>query len=413
MNIDQIHRFLAGIHHKIDEQKKIAQITGENFNVFRIVGMETSEVHTHSAFLGELLNPKGAHGQGSIFLKLFLAAPVKSIDEKASTAQLIRDFHAETARLELEVYIGQIDAEYTEGGRIDIVLTDQRGRHIFIENKINARDQKNQMLRYNRHDPKAALFYLTLSGESPSKDSLGNGGFEVHAISYQKDILQWLIQCRKESAMLPSVREALTQYVELIRFLTNQTAMKTMKEEIKALILKSPDFIEAIDACSQSLTEIVWEADKNFREVMGTKWADQIQPIHIDGKVVILAGFAEDADGFYVGYRFMDGDKNISSTDQGIKYANHLRAIDPTFVRNSGNIGWHNPVGFSRRVKVANLDKRLLLKFYLREKELDEFARKIISQQIQIRNDLEKMISNSATHQPDSTNPCNPPALST
>ena len=51
--------------------ENIAEITGENFNVFRILGLSSSEVRTHSAFIAELLNPKGSHNQKQIFLKLF------------------------------------------------------------------------------------------------------------------------------------------------------------------------------------------------------------------------------------------------------------------------------------------------------------------------------------------------------
>ena len=39
---------------------KIAKSTGENFNIFTVMGMESNEVKTHSAIIGELLNPKGS-----------------------------------------------------------------------------------------------------------------------------------------------------------------------------------------------------------------------------------------------------------------------------------------------------------------------------------------------------------------
>ena len=45
---------------------------GEYFNLIKIMGMATSEVHTHTPIIADLLNPKGSHGQGSIFLKIFV-----------------------------------------------------------------------------------------------------------------------------------------------------------------------------------------------------------------------------------------------------------------------------------------------------------------------------------------------------
>ena len=47
----------------------IAELTGENFNIFKILKMETKEVKTHSAFLAELLNPKGSNGQIDVLIK--------------------------------------------------------------------------------------------------------------------------------------------------------------------------------------------------------------------------------------------------------------------------------------------------------------------------------------------------------
>ena len=38
-------------------QQKLALLSGENFNVFRILGLESREVRMHSAFLGELSGP--------------------------------------------------------------------------------------------------------------------------------------------------------------------------------------------------------------------------------------------------------------------------------------------------------------------------------------------------------------------
>ena len=401
ITIEQTHHFLAGIHHKIEEQKKIAAVTGENFNVFRILGMEASEVHTHSAFLGELLNPKGSHGQGCLFLKVFLALFSKSTD-RGSFAQQISGFHAESATLELEKYIGRIDADFTEGGRIDVVLADKFGSQIFIENKIYAGDQKNQLLRYHKHDQKAALVYLTLDGKIPPKSSLAEDAFEVRAISYQKDILEWLIQCRKEVAALPTVREAITQYIELVRFLTHQTASKTMKEEIKKLITKNPDYVDAIQASSQSLDEIILEAVSVFKEHFSKIWADQpIKPIKVNGGLAIIGEWGEDKDGFFIGYRIKDGTTVVKEDSElKRKFANLLHAIDPTFTYDEYNIGWHNPVGFSKKQKVEGLDRKLLVRFYAEKNAdqtaLDKFTQNIIGQQLKIRNALEESIKTSA-----------------
>ena len=109
------------------------------FNIFKILGIGRREVSTHSPMLGNLLNPKGSHGQGDAFLRLFVSMLG------------IADFDTASARLELEYYIGRVTEK--SGGRIDIVILDKDGNAIFIENKIGAGDQKKQLQRYRQRKP--------------------------------------------------------------------------------------------------------------------------------------------------------------------------------------------------------------------------------------------------------------------
>ena len=69
MSIQNLLTQVSSLSEKYD---KILKETGEDFNIFKILKMESKEVKTHSAFLSELLNPKGSHGQNDIFLKLFI-----------------------------------------------------------------------------------------------------------------------------------------------------------------------------------------------------------------------------------------------------------------------------------------------------------------------------------------------------
>src|SRR5690606_41341365 len=82
----------------------VAKSTGENFNLFRILGMETAEVKTHSRFLAELLNPKGSHLQGDVFLKLFIdyLNNLKLIEENNEI-----ELKPEQSNVQIEKYIGK------------------------------------------------------------------------------------------------------------------------------------------------------------------------------------------------------------------------------------------------------------------------------------------------------------------
>lgn len=201
----------------------IAEFSGENFNIFRILKVHSAEVRLHSAFLAELLNPKGSHGHQDVFLKLFVEMFCKGnpIDTASSKVQI-------------EKHAGSINEQGTEGGRIDIYVIDSQNNHILIENKIYAGDQFNQLLRYSNLQSKGTLIYLTLFGSDPSDNSKGTlvKSVDFECCSYKDDILKWLEQCRKEVVMQPLIRESITQYINLIKYLTNQSINQTMEVEI-------------------------------------------------------------------------------------------------------------------------------------------------------------------------------------
>lgn len=214
------------VSRKIKEQRKEKFERGENYNIFNDLGFMSDEVHLHSMFLANLLNPKGSHGQRGKFLEAFLKMLQKSFPA-ISADRLVLD--TANASVEVEKYIGrQTD---NEGGRIDIYLTD--GKHsIIIENKIYAVDQHHQMLRYwnygmsqkvNDTEKSFVLIYLTLDGCSPSKDSLGEYLKEndIVCLSYKSDIRGWLDRCVELSSRTPLVRETINQYISTIDILTN------------------------------------------------------------------------------------------------------------------------------------------------------------------------------------------------
>src|SRR5690606_24060533 len=139
-----------------------SRLKGENFNVFSILNMEHKENGTHSAFLGELLNPNGSHSKGNLFLKLFL--------------QIVGNntINLENASVILEKHIGIRDDANLLGGRVDIYITDLVNS-ICIENKIYAADQNVQLQRYCNHNKEYnTVYYLTLDGSDASKESKGD-----------------------------------------------------------------------------------------------------------------------------------------------------------------------------------------------------------------------------------------------
>ena len=236
------------VSQKIKEQRKEKFERGESFNIFNDLGFMSNEVHLHSMFLANLLNPKGSHGQRGKFLEAFLKMLQKSFP--AISADSL-ELDTAIASVEVEKYIGrQTDSE---GGRIDIYLTD--GKHsIIIENKIYAGDQHHQMLRYWNYgmsqkgddtEKSFVLIYLTLDGCSPSKESLGEDLKEndIVCLSYKSDIRGWLDRCVELASRTPLVRETINQYISTIDILTNNV-MEDNKELLD--ILSKEENLDAI-----------------------------------------------------------------------------------------------------------------------------------------------------------------------
>lgn len=280
MKLQSEEKLLSACKRILKHQKEIEKLKGENFNIFSILKMESKENATHSAFLGELLNPKGSHSKGNIFLKLFIEKLLPTEEDEDLETKVKTAFNTEKASLKLEFFIGKVETDNNikSGGRIDIYLWDDKGNTISIENKIYAKDQEAQIERYcNFNKDKNTVFYLTLKGEEPSEKSKGalEAEKDFYNISYAHDIVSWLEDCLKESADHPILRESIKQYIILIKRLTHQLTDRKMQKEVQELIsknyLSSKLIAENIDktelmAATLFINDIKSKLDEKFNE---------------------------------------------------------------------------------------------------------------------------------------------------
>lgn len=246
---------------------EIERKTGGQFNLMSILGVGHLEVKTHSPILGDLLSPAGSHGQGATFLRSF-------------TEQLgLGGFDPESATLRLEYYTGVKTED--SGGRIDLFLQDNSGAQIIIENKIYAQEQENQMLRYGKDFPDAHLIYLTLNGDEPT--SIGElVPAKLRSIAYKTDILEWLETCRKEAVNVPIVRESISQYINLIKELTQQNTSDRMSQKITEAALHDVTSMRAYFSLVKAETElkerIVSGLITKMRELARIKEVEFLEP---------------------------------------------------------------------------------------------------------------------------------------
>lgn len=239
---NQLESLLNQISAIIEEEKELKQCkydSGETFNVFKILRLQRDEVRLHSSFIATLLDPKGSHGLKTKLLESFLQV-MKAEDFPIDLA---------TTKVEREMNIGQIYKNGEEGGRMDIVLMDKNKNAIVIENKIEARDQPKQLLRYDnyckRHFKRYRIYYLTKWGVAPSDESCGRNDFDYRTASYNEDILSWLDDCIVISEMVRPVNEAIKQYrsnlVEILNIMSENSekeflSIATKNENIESTL---------------------------------------------------------------------------------------------------------------------------------------------------------------------------------
>jgi hypothetical protein len=198
---------------KVKEQQETISLTvAPAFNIFHLMKVTRNEI-SNSAFIANLLDPSGTHGQGTLFVLAFLR-------------YFIDKYH-----LHLQVEAGEdlshwkVHTEQTfAGGRCDIVIMNaSQGILAVIENKVDAGEQDDQLLRYNNwmqsephlmEYPQQFLFFLTTTGYKSG--TLREDKY--FTLSYRQDICNWLQRTLPE-IQAPGVKEVVQQYIYAISHL--------------------------------------------------------------------------------------------------------------------------------------------------------------------------------------------------
>lgn len=273
----------------VDEYQSLEKSSGKGYNLFSVLGVYDEEV-LHSKVIASLLDINGKHRQGNIFLKEFI---------NVCYGQDCYDFDIESYSIVCEKAIGsvKIDEEYSDGGRIDIFISDKYGHHIIVENKIYAGDQEQQLERYNKHrgigTPPAPILYLSPFGKKPSKNSYGKlkEDDDYKCISYKEHIHNWLTKCTKLD--IPDyLKHSIENYINLVDRITKQSYLNNMSEDIIKAINENIDAaIEISKAMDDARAEAVYQLFSNLY--------DSIIMLKRDGfpEPVFSIGYSEDNNG--------------------------------------------------------------------------------------------------------------------
>lgn len=247
--IQQLLQEAQPILQKSKAEKKEREAKGEYFSVFEYLNFSRFEEQLHTPFLRMLLDKDANHGVGKGFLEAFLKMVVKKL--KSDFQYDINSSHIEYK----DVYLGnnEISEDGTStGGKIDILLHDDKKHAIIIENKFDrygnpAQDQPKQLERYYNHgkDDKKyedfILIYLTPSGQYASENSTGPNKIIYYPVSYdlsdnKPNILSWLDECLNISKGCPRIHEVIKQYITYIKN-TRQIMEENYQKELLNLLL--------------------------------------------------------------------------------------------------------------------------------------------------------------------------------
>lgn len=225
-NEQLVQKFFREVHlcvAKADAQNRERDRTQASaFNVFEFIEPDENRL---SDILQMLLDPRGEHGQGEIFLRLFL-----------------RQLRLDRRGLDISSMSVQREAR-THGilrshRRIDILI--EGGVHLAIENKVHSRERIDQVPDYLEHlrfcarrgKASHALIYLSPEGRAPERlaDHVLRGHQECRRLflwGYGTDLRCWLNACQKRCAA-PAVSDFLRQFLAYIDHTVVRTEMKAV-----------------------------------------------------------------------------------------------------------------------------------------------------------------------------------------
>ncbi len=215
-----------------------------------------------SRCMANLLDPSGTHGQKGVFLELFL----EKINWPANT----------------EIRSIELEKQANGQRRIDIYLRFANGEIIGIENKPWAGDQENQLRDYAAFIDKEARgnkwLLVYMSNNDPSDNSgikdiqkaLENEGKFIQ-LSYSS-IIEWLDNCACKSKAL-IVRLFIEELTKFIRSNVNGELEMSEENEIKNIVLASPETLASAFHISLAMTKVKETLLKEFRDDLKAKLA--------------------------------------------------------------------------------------------------------------------------------------------
>ena len=262
-------------------ERELDRQLARRFNAFDYLHPDEQRL---SKMIRDLLDPEGPHGQGQIFLRLFLEG-----------VEFARGTDLRNSRVDVEWSI--------EGGRsLDIAVRIGDRHCLTIENKPYARDGKDQIRNYldwleENYGDRFLLIYLSPRGEAPSdysvepadlRDEAGNPARTFRIMSYHRaedgaeddefepfrtgfGLADWLRECR-EHCDVERLRWFLREAETFCERRFGGSAMTTCEHKIiKDFVLADNRNWATACAIQRALPEIDATVRRQFLEIIATR----------------------------------------------------------------------------------------------------------------------------------------------
>jgi hypothetical protein len=210
VSLEELNRFFNSTKHQMERAEQLDRMEASGFNVFELIRPDENRL---SDVLALLLNPRGAHGQGDLFLRLLLT----KLNADLSTA---RTKHAWVQR---EAPTRSIK---NNRRRMDVLVN--AGDLVVIENKVNAAEGLEQVKDYLEHlrhcirdcSVRGTLIYLSPGGRFPGSINREDAEQEIaekrlRCWSYGRELRAWLEECRRQCEA-PRFRNFLSDFIQYI-----------------------------------------------------------------------------------------------------------------------------------------------------------------------------------------------------
>jgi hypothetical protein len=236
-NQTSLETLLKQVHEISERYKEEERKLGDNFNFFKILGVQSKEL-IHSKFIAFILNINNQDENNNKFLDYFIEMlNEKIIQDKIRLSPIDQGIYKKT----ITERGSNINRKLISGGRVDIRIfntEDDMNNNIIIENKINAIDQWAQLARIaNTYKDKSPIIvYLTPLGKPASSYSLISEYGELKEkdyikISYMCDIIKWIEKCLNNLQIDDCIQEKkvsvlLNEYLTVIKLLTYRERRK-------------------------------------------------------------------------------------------------------------------------------------------------------------------------------------------